>query len=90
MSGRREARAAVRTCSGVRGMLVLRSGTEGRGGKPRGGRLKVLTGAGLVLTEGWKSLITIWLSLRKINLSAPLIISSLVCGHAGEEVSSLL
>ena len=71
-------------------MLVFRSGTEGKGGKPRGGRVKVLIGAGLVLTEGWKSLITIRLSFCKINLSAPAIIFSLVCGHAGEEVSSLL
>ena len=80
----------MRTCSGVTALLALRSGTEGRGGNPRGGRVKVLTGAGLVLTEGWKSLITIWLSFCKINLSAPLIISSQVCGHAGLEESSLL
>ena len=54
----REARAAVTIWSGLMGMLVERSSTEGRGGNPRGGRLTVLTGAGLVLTDGWKSLIT--------------------------------
>ena len=82
----REARAAVRTWSGETAMLVSRSvteATEGRGGKPRGGRVKVLTGAGLVLTEGWKSLITIWLSFCCINLSARLIISLVWSGHAG-------
>ena len=57
----REVRAAVTTWSRLTGMLVEReesSSTVGRGGKPRGGRVTVLTGAGLVLTEGWKSLIT--------------------------------
>ena len=70
----------MRTWSGVTALSrSVTEGTEGRGGKPRGGRVKVLTGAGLVLTEGWKSLITIWLSFCRINLSARLItISSLV------------
>ena len=57
--------------------MVVRSVTEGTGGKPRGGRVIVRTGAGLVLTDGWKSLITSSLSFCKINLS--LIISSLAC-----------
>ena len=65
-------------------MLVVKSVTEGTGGKPRGGRVIVRTGAGLVLTDGWKSLITSSLSFCKINLS--LIISSL----AAHAVISLL
>ena len=55
-------------------MLVLRSGCDGRGGKPRGGRVKVL---GLVLTDGWKSLITSSVSFCVMNLSARLIVFSL-------------
>ena len=57
-------------------MLVLRSGCDGRGGKPRGGRVKVL---GLVLTDGWKSLITSSVSFCVMNLSARLIVTSLAC-----------
>ena len=76
----REVRAAVRTWSGVlRSATEGTEATEGRGGKPRGGRVKVRTGGGLVvLTEGWKSLITIWLSFCTMNSSAPTIISGLL------------
>ena len=52
----REVRAAVRRRFSLTGRLV------GRGGNPRGGRVTVLTGAGVELTEGWKSLITRLLS----------------------------
>ena len=67
-------------------MLVLRSGCDGRGGKPRGGRVKVRSGAGLVLTDGWKSLITSSVSFCVINLSARLIVFSLAwsCWLTGE------
>ena len=65
--------AVLGSCLESSGRLEERKGLR----EPRGGRLKVRSGAGLVLTDGWKSLITSSVSFCVINLSARLIVFSL-------------